>query len=96
MTAKQAHQHDRIRDKDEAVRQADEAVLDQPIHGQAINEKNNDERQCHSGEDVQNRMREQADRKSPDAGDVNQETRSDTAPFNKSYGGQQQQEQSHQ
>jgi hypothetical protein len=55
----------RMREKDDAVRDADEAVKDHKRPDRTAGQHKAD----------------------PDAGDVNEETRSGTAPFNKTYGG---------
>jgi hypothetical protein len=84
----------RTHQKDEAVRHADKAVQNRPdpTAGQndAVDQKRNDEQQYHAGgaaHDPHNRTQERVDRGNPDAGDINEETRSDSAPYNKTYGG---------
>lgn len=55
----------------------------------AVDEKRNDEQQYHAAgtaHDPHNRSQERIDQGNPDAGDVDQETREQSAPFNKTYG----------
>ncbi len=88
----------RTDEKDEAVRRADEAAKKEAGHvrdrtaGQngAIDQKRNDEQQYHAGgaaHDPHNRTQQRVDRGDADAGDVDEETRSNSAPYNKTYGG---------
>jgi hypothetical protein len=89
----QRHAHE----KEDALRKVDKtaqkAQNDRPDRtaGQngAIDEKRNDEQQYHAGgaaHDPHNRIQERVDSGDPDAGDVDEETRSSSAPFNKTYG----------
>lgn len=55
----------------------------------AVDVKRSDEKQYHAAgasHDPHDRLQEQVDRGDPDAGDLDEETRSDSAPFNKTYG----------
>jgi hypothetical protein len=55
----------------------------------AADQKRNDEQQYHAAgvaHDPHNRTQERIDRGDPDAGDVDDETRAQSAPFNKTYG----------
>lgn len=55
----------------------------------AVDQKRNDEQQYHAGgvaHDPHNRTQERVDNRDPDAGDVDEETRAQDAPFNKTYG----------
>jgi hypothetical protein len=94
-TDKTEKSQNRMREKDEAVRDADEAVKDHKRpdrtagQNEAVDQKRNDEQQYHAGgaaHDPHNRTQERVDSGDPDAGDVDEETRSDSAPFNKTYG----------
>ena len=80
-------------EKNEASRQPNEDLDVRPDRtvgqNQAIDQKRNDELQYHAGgaaHDPHNRTQERIDRGDPDAGDIDEETRSPTAPFNKTYG----------
>lgn len=55
----------------------------------AVDQKRNDEQQYHAAgvaHDPHNRTQERIDSGNPDAGDINDETREQSAPFNKTYG----------
>jgi hypothetical protein len=55
----------------------------------AVDQKRNDEQQYHAAgvaHDPHNRTQERIDKGDPEAGDINDETRSQSAPFNKTYG----------
>ncbi|HEY4312172.1 MAG TPA: hypothetical protein VGN12_22175 [Pirellulales bacterium] len=55
----------------------------------AVDQKRNDEQQYHAAgvaHDPHHRTQERIDRGDPDAGDVDDETRAQSAPFNKTYG----------
>jgi hypothetical protein len=55
----------------------------------AVDQKRNDEQQYHGDgvpHDPQEQLKKRIDREDPDAGDIDEETRSDSAPFNKTYG----------
>jgi hypothetical protein len=80
-------------EKGEASRQPDEDMDVPPDRtagqNRAIDLKRNDEQQYHAGgvaHDPHNRTQERVDRGDPDAGDIDEETRSPSAPFNKTYG----------
>jgi hypothetical protein len=95
-------QKNRMREKDEAVRHADETALNDRAEqdwktssdrtaGQyrAFDQKRNNEQQYHAGgvaHDPHNRTQERVDRGDADAGDIEEETRSENAPYNKTYG----------
>ena len=54
-----------------------------------IDQKRNDEQQYHAAgtaHDPHNRTQERIDSGDPNAGDVDEETREQSAPFNKTYG----------
>jgi hypothetical protein len=86
-----------MREKDNAVRHADEpAQKDKDARpdrtgGQSrtVDAKRNDEQQYHAGgvaHDPHSRTQERVNSGDPVAGDVDEETRSENAPFNKTYG----------
>jgi hypothetical protein len=55
----------------------------------AVDQKRNDEQQYHAAgvaHDPHNRTQERIDNGDPDAGDIEDETREQSAPFNKTYG----------
>jgi hypothetical protein len=98
-TGQSKAQEHRMREKDDAVRHADEAAKKDKDadkrpdrtagQNRAIDEKRNDEQQYHAGgvaHDPHNRTQERVESGDPDAGDVGEETRSDDAPYNKTYG----------
>ncbi len=81
---------DVARDADSTSQKDKNAVPDR-TGGQngAVDLKRNDEQQYYAAgtaHDPHNRTQERVDNGDPAAGDVDQETRSDTAPFNKTYG----------
>ncbi len=86
----------RQKEKDASVRRADKAVTDEQViaegaagQNRAIDSKRNDEQQYHAAgkpKDPHNRTQERVDNGDPEAGDVDEETRSESAPFNKTYG----------
>ena len=56
---------------------------------QAIDQKRNDEQQYHAGgaaHDPHNQTQERVDRGDPDAGDIDEVSRAESAPYNKTYG----------
>jgi hypothetical protein len=90
---------ERMRDKDDAVRRADEAAQKDKDtekrpdrtagQNRAVDQKRNDEQQSHAGgvtHDPHNRTQERVDKGDSEAGDVDEETRSVDAPYNKTYG----------
>jgi hypothetical protein len=101
-SAQQKGKPSRIDQKDEAVRRADTAAekdaamrsdRSDPAAGQneAVDQKRSDEQQYQAGgaaHDPHNRTQERVDRNDPEAGDIKDETRSENAPYNKTYGGQ--------
>ncbi len=93
-TGKSEAQQHRMLEKDEAVRHADETAqkdkrTDRTAgQNRAIDQKRNDEQQYHAGgvaHDPHNRTQERVNSSKPEAGDVEQETRSGNAPYNKTY-----------
>ena len=99
VTGRSESQKDRIRETDNAVRQADEAVQKEQVAGKspdrtagqnhAVDQKRNDEQQYHAAgvaHDPHNRTQGRVDSGDPEAGDVDEETRSEDAPYNKTYG----------
>jgi hypothetical protein len=86
------------KEKDEAVRRADEEAQHAATkrkdrtagQNEAVDEKRNDEQQYHAGgaaHDPHNRTQQRVEQGDPDAGDIDEETRSNAAPYNKTYGG---------
>ncbi len=96
--AQAAGKSERLREKDDAVRRADEAVQKDKNadkrpdrtagQNRAVDEKRDDEQQHAGGvaHDPHNRTQQRVNSGNPDAGDIDEETRSDKAPFNKTYG----------
>jgi hypothetical protein len=83
--------------KDDALRHADEPAQkdkNEPRdrtggQNRAVDQKRNDEQQYHAGgaaHDPHDRTQERVDSGDPDTGDVDEETRAEDAPFNKTYG----------
>jgi hypothetical protein len=92
-----AAQPEDLHEKDESCQDVPEAaqkdrdVLPDRTGGQnrTIDQKRNDEQQYHAAgvaHDPHNRTQELVDRGDPAAGDLDEETLSPTAPFNKTYG----------
>jgi hypothetical protein len=92
-----AAQPPEIHEKDEAIPDGGEAAkkdrdaLPDRTGGQnrALDQKRNDEQQYHAGgaaHDPHNRTQDLVDSGDPDAGDIDEETLSQSAPFNKTYG----------
>jgi hypothetical protein len=97
-TGQSESQQKRMREKDAAVRHADKAAqedqdADRPARtagqNRAVDQKRNAEQQYHAGgvaHDPHNRTQERVDSGYPAAGDIDVETRSGDAPYNKTYG----------
>jgi hypothetical protein len=73
------------------VAQNDEETRPDRTAGQngAVDQKRNDEQQYHAGgvaHDPHNETQARVDSGDPDAGDLDEVSRSDSAPFNKTYG----------
>ncbi len=86
----QSDDRDEVRSADEA-NQDDRRRIPDRTGGQngAVDQKRNDEQQYHAAgvaHDPHNRTQERIDSGDPDAGDVEDETREQSAPFNKTYG----------
>jgi hypothetical protein len=86
----QSDDRDEVRSAQEADQDDRRRVPDR-TGGQngAVDQKRNDEQQYHAAgvaHDPHNRTQERIDSGDPDAGDVDDETREQSAPFNKTYG----------
>jgi hypothetical protein len=88
--AKQVDEIDTMRSAAE-LNQDDTRRIPDRTGGQngAVDQKRNDEQQYHAAgvaHDPHNRTQERIDSGDPDAGDIDDETREQSAPFNKTYG----------
>ena len=81
---------DTIPEVDQTAQTDAEMRADRPAgQNQAIDQQRNDEQQYHAAgaaHDPHDQTQQRVDRGDPDAGDVAEVSRSDSAPFNKTYG----------